>query len=173
MALIELASWMDPQGGAKAASGGLQQVIAGMPDPMKPYLLDIGYVVVLLTLLYLILRVAFFKPITQVMDERERDMNAGSDTKAKAAALVEARQRDYAERLKELRAKAFAHRKSLADAAGKDKQALLDEARAKATAQRRSALDSLKSEAAQARQDLVAQVDTLADSMVQHLLKQA
>ena len=172
MALIELASLvrMNPAG---AGQGAVGKILAGMPDPMRPALMEIGYVIALVTVLYLLLRVIFFKPIVEVMETRERDMNAGSDTKAKAAALVEARQKDYQDRLKELRAKAFAHRKSLADAAGKEKQAMLDEARGQATAQRQSALESLKAESAKAKQDLVAQVDALADSMVQHLLKQA
>ncbi|HJU83225.1 MAG TPA: ATP synthase F0 subunit B [Holophagaceae bacterium] len=151
----------------------MAKIIAQMPDPMKPALPEIGYVIVLVTVLYLLLKVVFFKPITEVMETRERDMNAGSDTKAKAAALVEARQKEYQDRLKELRAKAFAHRKALAEAAAKEKQALLEEARAKAGAQRQSALDALKAESAKAKQDLVAQVDALAESMAQHLMKQA
>ena len=172
MALIELASLvgMNPAGGGEGMVG---KILANMPDPMRPALKEIGYVIVLVTLLYLALKVVFFKPIVEVMETRERDMNAGSDTKAKAAALVEARQKDYQDRLKELRAKAFAHRKSLADAAAKEKQGMLDEARGKAATQRQSALESLKAESAKAKQDLVAQVDTLAESMVQHLLKQA
>lgn len=169
---MELASLvrMNPQGGSQGAVG---RILAQMPDPMRPALGEVLFVIALVTLLYLALRVIFFRPIVEHMENRERDLNAGNDTKAKAAALVEARQKDYQDRLKELRAKAFAHRKSLAEAATKQKQGLLEEARAKAQIQRQGALETLRAESAKAKQDLVAQVDILADSMVQHLLKQA
>jgi F-type H+-transporting ATPase subunit b len=123
--------------------------------------------------IYLYLRVVFFKPITQVMDDRERDLNAGGDAKAQAAAQVDARQKDYQGRLKDLRAQAFARRKALADAAGKAKPQLLDEARTKAQAERLAAVASLKVQQAEARQNLLAQVDALSESMAQTLLKQA
>jgi F0F1-type ATP synthase membrane subunit b/b' len=115
----------------------------------------------------------FFKPITKVMADRDRDLQAGGDAKAQAAAQLEARQKDYQARLKLLRAQAFEARKALADAAGKEKHRLLDEARTKAQAERQAAVDSLKAQQAAAKQNLLAQVDALAESMAQTLLKQA
>ena len=140
---------------------------------MRPDLPAILFVIVLLVVLYIYLKLVFFKPITQVMDDRERDLSAGGDAKAQAAAQLEARQKDYQGRLKDLRAQAFARRKALADAAGKDKQRMLDEARAKAQAERQAAVESLKAQQAEARQSLLAQVDALSESMAQTLLKQA
>lgn len=170
MALLELANLTlrTPDG-----DGPVARILAQMPDPMRPDLPAILFVIVLLVVLYLYLRVVFFKPITQVMDDRERDLNAGGDAKAQAATQLEARQKDYQGRLKDLRAQAFARRKALADAAGKDKQQLLDEARAKAQAERLAAVESLKIQQAEARQNLLAQVDALSESMAQTLLKQA
>jgi F-type H+-transporting ATPase subunit b len=144
-----------------------------MPDPMRPDLPALVFVIVLLVVLYLYLRVVFFKPITKVMEDRDRDLDAGGDAKAQAAGKLEARQRDYEARLKELRAQAFEARKNLADAAGREKLHLLDEARAKAQSEQRAALDSLKAQQVAARQELLAQVDALAESMAQTLLKQA
>ena len=170
MALLELANvtLRSPEG-----DGPVARILAQMPDPMRPDLPALLFVIVLLVVLYLYLRVVFFKPLTQVMDDRDRDLSAGGDAKAQAAALLEARQKDYQGRLKDLRAKAFERRKALADAAGREKQRLLDEARAKAQAERQSALDALKTQQAAAKQALVAQVDALAESMAQTLLKQA
>lgn len=170
MALLELANWTlrSPEG-----DGPLAQILAQMPDPMRPDLPAILFVIVLLIVLYLYLRVVFFKPITQVMEDRDRDLNAGGDAKAQAAAQLEARQKDYQSRLKELRAQAFEARKKLADAAGREKQGLLDEARTKAQAERQTAVESLKAQQATAKQSLLAQVDALAESMAQTLLKQA
>lgn len=170
MALLELANLTlrTPEG-----DGPVARILAQMPDPMRPDLPAILFVIVLLVVLYLYLRVVFFKPITKVMDDRDRDLHAGGDAKAKAASALEARQKDYQERLKALRAQAFERRKALADAAGKEKQLLLDEARAKALAERQAAVEALKAQQATAKQGLLAQVDALAESMAQTLLKQA
>jgi len=170
VALLELANLTlrSPQEGSPVA-----RILAQMPDPMRPDLPALLFVIVLLVVLYLYLRVVFFQPITKVMEDRDRDLNAGGDAKAQAAALLEARQKDYQSRLKDLRAQAFERRKALSDAAGKEKQRLLDEARSKAQAERLAAVESLKAQQATAKQNLLAQVDALAESMAQTLLKQA
>lgn len=170
MALLELA-YLTPE--APAGGGGVKAILAGMPDPMRPDLPALVFIIVLLVVLYLYLRVVFFKPITKVMEDRDRDMNAGGDAKAEAAALLEARQKDYQDRLKGLRAQAFERRKALADAAGREKQQLLDAARAKAQVERQAAVEALKVQQAEAKQGLLSQVDALAESMAQTLLKQA
>lgn len=158
---------------ASALEPAEKSLLASLPDPMRPDLPALGFVIVLIILLFFYLRSVFFNPITSLMNQREKDMNAGSDAKAAAAAAIEARQADYSARLKELRAQAFAHKKALSEAAAQEKQALLAEARTKATGHRELALDSLRTQQAQAKSDLTAQVDALSDSMVQHLLKQA
>ncbi len=81
---------------------------------------------VLVTCLFLFMKQVFFKPVVQVMDDREAAIQSGSARRAEAAALVEARQADYAARLRELRGKAFEHRKALAAAAVRQKEALLE-----------------------------------------------
>ena len=170
MALLDLANvtLLAPEG-----DGPVARILAQMPDPMRPELPVLLFVMVLVVVLYGYLRVVLFQPIAKVMEDRERDLNAGGETKAQAAAMLDARQKDYQARLKELRAKAFEARKALADAAGKEKQLLLDTARAKALAERQAAVTSLKAQQAQAKQSLLAQVDALAESMAQTLLKQA
>jgi F0F1-type ATP synthase membrane subunit b/b' len=170
VALLELANLtLRTPGG----DGPIGRILAQMPDPMRPDLPALLFVIVLLVVLYFYLRVVFFQPITKVMADRDRDLNAGGDAKAQAAAQLEARQKDYQARLKDLRAKAFERRKALADAAGKEKQRLLDEARAKAQTERQAAVASLKGQQAAAKQNLLAQVDALAETMAQTLLKQA
>ncbi len=170
MALLELANLTlrSPQEG-----GPVARILAQMPDPMRPDLPALLFVIILLVVLYFYLRVVFFQPITKVMEDRDRDLNAGGDAKAQAAAALEARQKDYQARLKELRTQAFDRRKALSDAAGKEKQHLLDEARTRAQAERQAAVESLKAQQAMAKQNLLAQVDALAESMAQTLLKQA
>ena len=147
--------------------------LESLPDPMRPTWQEVVFVLVLVTVLYLVLRSVFFKPLTGLMAQRELDMEAGTRAKAEAAAQVELRQGDYSTRLKELRAKAFARKKELADAVAREKSDVLDQARSSAQVQRRSAAESLAAERERAKAALVAQVDALAESMVQHLLKGA
>jgi F-type H+-transporting ATPase subunit b len=170
VALLELANLTlrSPEGG-----GPVARILAQMPDPMRPDVPALLFVIVLLVVLYFYLRTVFFQPITKVMEDRERDLTAGGDAKAQAAAALDARQKDYQSRLKDLRAQAFERRKALADAAGKEKQRLLDEARTQALAERRAATESLAAQQAEAKRNLLAEVDALSESMAQTLLKQA
>jgi F-type H+-transporting ATPase subunit b len=134
---IHMASVWGSGGPVALLSGGEPKgLLESLPDPMKPDLVALGVTIALVLLMIVAMRALLFQPLLALLDQREHDVNAGTDTKAKAAALVEARQADYAAKLKELRAQAFAHRKALADAAAKEKQALVDEASAKAGAQR-------------------------------------
>ena len=170
MALLELANLTLR---TPAGDGPVARILAQMPDPMRPDLPALLFVILLLVVLYVYLRVVFFKPITKLMEDRDRDLDSGGDAKAQAVAQLDARQKDYEARLKELRAQAFEARKALADAATREKQRLLEEARAKAQAERQAAVASLKAQQAAAKQSLLTQVDALAESMAQTLLKQA
>jgi F-type H+-transporting ATPase subunit b len=144
-----------------------------LPDPMKLQLPVVAFVVVLLILLFVFLKFMLFKPLTKVMDDRESAIRTGTASKTEAAAQIEARQADYAARLKDLRGQAFEHRKALAAAVSMEKQGILDVARKNAFEQRTQALADLKVEQKAAEADLRAQVEALSESMVQHLLKQA
>lgn len=172
--LIHMASLWEGGGLMALARGDeAKGLLDSLPDPMKPGLIDLGVVVALVIITMLLLRAFLFGPLMATLAQREHDINAGSDTKAKAAVLIESRQADYASKLKELRAQAFAHRKALADAASKEKQSLVDEARAQAGKRRTEAALTLGAQREAAKAELVAQVDALSESMVQHLLQRA
>jgi F0F1-type ATP synthase membrane subunit b/b' len=172
VALMELANlgWAAP---ASGDGGGLEKFLSQLPDPMRPYLWQLLFVVALVAALHWVLKLGFYQSISRTMSDREDALSAGSDTKAQAAVLVEARQREYREKLKDLRAQAASHRKALSDAATAEKQALVDEARAKAAGRRKAAMEALAAETAQAKQDLVAQADQLAEAMASRLMQQA
>ena len=144
-----------------------------LPDPMKLQLPTVAFVIVLLTLLFVCLKFVLFQPLIKVMDEREAAIRAGSATKTEAATQIQSRQADYAARLRELRTQAFEHRKELAAAVTVEKQTLLDTARETALAQRTQAILDLATERKAAEGELRTQVESLSESMVQHLLKQA
>ena len=162
----------------QAASFGLlasepKGFIESLPAPMQINWRELVVVWLLVTILYFFLKATFFKPLVTVIDQREKDMNAGAEAKALAMAMIEQRQADYQAKLRDLRNQAFSHRKVLAEAATKEKQALLDQTRTQAQIQRESSLAQLKAQAAAASTELMSQVDVLAESMAQHLLKQA
>jgi F-type H+-transporting ATPase subunit b len=144
-----------------------------LPDPMKLQAGTLVFVIVLVTCLHLFMKKVFFHPLVKVMDDRDAEIQSGAARRAEAAALVEARQADYAARLRELRAKAFEHRKALAGAAGREREALLKQAREQAAEQRAAALAQLVKAQDAAKAELLTQVEALSESMVQHLLRQA
>jgi F-type H+-transporting ATPase subunit b len=158
---------------ALLAGPGGQGFLEQLPDPMRPTPFEIGFVIVLVTVLYFYLRAVFFKPFVGMMEQREADMAAGTEAKSRAAAEIEQRQGEYAAQLRGLRNQAFARKKELADAAAEEKNAFLSQARSKAQAQRQSASEALALQTEQAKRDLEAQVDALSESMVQRLLRQA
>lgn len=163
------------QSGVLAASGteASKGFMDTLPDPMK---LDAGtliFVMVLVTCLFLFMKQVFFKPLVRVMDDREAEIQSGAAKRAEATALVEERQADYAARLRELRGKAFEHRKALATAAGREKEALLEQARKQAGEVRAAALAQLGTAQEAAKAELLTQVEALSESMVQHLLRRA
>jgi F-type H+-transporting ATPase subunit b len=155
--------------GAEAPKGFMD----ALPDPMKIDPGTLVFVMVLVTALFIFLKYMFFKPIIQVMDDRDAAIQSGASRRAEAATLVEQRQADYAARLKELRGQAFEHRKALSDVASKEKETLLDLARQESAGHRARALAELKATQESAKADLMAQVDALSESMVSHLLRQA
>lgn len=144
-----------------------------LPDPMKLQLPVVAFVVVVLTLLFFFLKLVLFKPLTQVMDDRDEAIRAGGASKTEAASQIEARQADYATRLKELRGQALEHKRSLAAATSIEEQRILEAARQTASAQRAQAVAELQAERKAAEIELREQVEALSASMVQHLLKQA
>jgi F0F1-type ATP synthase membrane subunit b/b' len=158
-------------GGGAAKVGG--SFLDTLPDPMRPTLLEVGFVAALLVLLYFFLKRAFFLPLGKLMDEREAEIQAGASVKREAARQVDARQREYEESLKKLRAKAFERRKELASAAAEEKARLIEAARRDAASAREGAAGRLAVQREAAKAELTAQVDALAESMAQSLLRQA
>ena len=152
------------------AGGG--SFMDSLPDPMKLHHWEIGFVVVLLVGLHFFLKHNLFGPLGRLMDDREAEIQAGALAKAEAAKAVEARQTEYAEKLKDLRAKTFEHRKALAKAADGEKSGIIENARREAALERLAATERLAIEREAAKAELTAQVDALAEGMALHLLKQ-
>ena len=57
---------------ALAAEGSGGSFMDSLPDPMKLQLPVVAFVIVLLVLMFVLLKYALFRPLTQVMDDRGR-----------------------------------------------------------------------------------------------------
>jgi len=149
---------------------GPAEILASMPDPMRPYLGQIIFVMALVTVMYLYLRLIFFKPLTQMMSDRAAEIQKGSDTKQIAAQQIAGEQKKYQEQMKALRAKAFERKKELTSLAVSEKNQLIEQAHREVTLLRSQARKALEEASVQARKSLEADIQGIADAMVQQIL---
>jgi F0F1-type ATP synthase membrane subunit b/b' len=154
-----------------AAHGG--GFLDSLPDPMTPTLIEVGFVIALLVFLHFFMKHVFFGPVGKFMDDREEEMHSGAAIKFEIAKSINLGQIVYAEKLRGVRTKASKHRKALLDAATEERIRLVNKARHDAKSLRKDAADILIAQRETAKSELIAQVDALANSMVQHLLRQA
>jgi F-type H+-transporting ATPase subunit b len=127
--------------------------------------------VVIILLFYIILRAIFFKPLLQVMAERDARtigaQKAGESAQAAAAEKV----REYQEALKQARAKVYGEqevaRKKLLD----ERASQVKEARAKATAEVNVAKDRVAVELAAASREVQSLAGQLSAEIAKRLLQ--
>lgn len=120
---------------------------------------------------YLILRSLFFKPLLQVMAERE-SCTAGAQKAAEAAQAAAAEKvKQYQEALRQARAQVYgeqeAARKKLLD----DRASVLREARARAAAEVAAGKDRVARELAAARREVEATAGQLAEEIARLFLQ--
>lgn len=154
--------------GALASEGGFMDAL---PDPMKLDLVEVIFVIILVSALFLFLRSFFFTPLVKVMDERESTIQSGIQSKGEAAKRVSEAQAAFDQKLRNMRAKNFELRKALTQAAQSEKETLVASSRQKAESDRQVGLHELQRQREVAEQTLTTQIDQLAESMTQQLLK--
>jgi F0F1-type ATP synthase membrane subunit b/b' len=127
--------------------------------------------VLIILLFYFILRALFFKPLLQVMAERESRTAGAQKAAAEAQAAAAERVKQYQQALKQARGKVYAEqevaRKKLLD----ERAAQLKEARAKASGEVAAAKERIAGELAGARRDLEAAVAQLSAEIARRLLE--
>jgi len=145
---------------------------------MSPLVLQVGElflravpVALIVLVFYLILRALFFKPILQVMAEREaRTLGARKSAEAAQAAAAE-KLREYEEALKQAKAKVYAEqeaeRKKLLD----ERAAILKDARSKASAEVGKAKERVAGELEAAKKDIEASASQLAAEIAVRVLQ--
>jgi F-type H+-transporting ATPase subunit b len=127
--------------------------------------------VLIILLFYFILRAIFFRPLLQVMAERDA-RTAGAQKAAEAAQAAAAEKvKQYQDALRQARAQVYAEqdaaRKKLLD----ERAALLKAARARAAAEVTSAKERVAGELATARNDVEATVAQLSAEIARRLLQ--
>jgi len=145
---------------------------------MSPLVLQVGElflravpVALIVLVFYLILRALFFKPILQVMAEREaRTLGARKSAEAAQAAAAE-KLREYEEALRQAKAKVYAEqeaeRKKLLD----ERAAILKDARSKASAEVGKAKERVAGELEAAKRDIEASASQLAAKIAVRVLQ--
>jgi F-type H+-transporting ATPase subunit b len=128
-------------------------------------------VALIVLIFYFILRFLFFKPLLQVMAEREaRTMGAQRAAEAAQAAAAE-KLKQYEEALRQAKAKVYAEqdaeRKKLMD----ERAAFLKETRNKATADVNRAKESLSGQLEAAKREIQVHVPELAAEIAQRVLE--
>lgn len=128
-------------------------------------------VAVIIIIFYFVLRSLFFKPLLQVMAEREaRTLGAQKSADAAQTAAAE-KVRQYEEALRQAKAKVYAEqeaeRKKLMD----ERAAFLKDARSKASTQVNRAKENVAGELAAAKKDIERSVSELAAEIARRVLE--
>jgi F-type H+-transporting ATPase subunit b len=134
------------------------------------FLQAVPTVLIVLTF-YFILRALLFKPLLQVLEQREA-RTAGARKAAEAAqALATEKLKQYEEALKKARAEVYAEQEAARKRVLDERAALLKEARAKASAEVAAAKEQISRELAAARQEIEQSIDQLAAEIADRVLR--
>jgi F-type H+-transporting ATPase subunit b len=131
------------------------------------------FILILFLVLVPILNNMLFKPITRVLDERER-LTSGSSTDARAILhRIDNRLAEYEEGIRGARSEGYRAIEARRAEANAERQRKLDAARADADARIGAARDQLAADAAEARSRLEADAREIADGISATLLGRA
>jgi F0F1-type ATP synthase membrane subunit b/b' len=127
--------------------------------------------VLIILLFYFILRAIFFKPLLQVMAERD-SRTAGAQKAAEAAQAAAAEKvKQYQEALRQARGHVYAEQEAARKKLLDERAAQLKEARTKASAEVSAAKERVAGELAVARRDVEASVAQLSAEIARRILQ--
>jgi F-type H+-transporting ATPase subunit b len=127
--------------------------------------------VLIILLFYFILRALFFKPLLQVMAERDaRTVGAQKAAEAAQATATE-KVKQYQEALKQARGQVYAEQEAARKKLLDERAAQLKEARGKASAQVAAAKERVNAELTDARRDVESTVGQLAAEIARRILQ--
>ena len=127
--------------------------------------------VLIILLFYIILRALFFKPLLQVMAERD-SRTAGAQKAAEAAQAAAAEKvKQYQDALKQARGQLYAEQEAARKKLLDERAAQLKDARTKASAEVGAGKERIARELAGARRDIEATVDQLSAEIARRILQ--
>src|SRR6202008_2932166 len=127
--------------------------------------------VLIILLFYFILRAIFFKPLLQVMAERD-SRTAGAEKAAEAAQAAAAEKiKQYQEALRQARGQVYAEQEAARKKLLDERAAQLKDARAKASGEVIQAKNRVAGELASARRDVEASVPQLSAEIARRILQ--
>jgi F-type H+-transporting ATPase subunit b len=127
--------------------------------------------VLIILLFYIILRTLFFKPLLQVMAERD-SRTAGAQKAAEAAQAAAAEKvKQYQDALKQARGQVYAEQEAARKQLLDERAAQLKEARAKASGEVGAGKERIARELAGARRDIEATVGQLSAEIARRILQ--
>jgi F-type H+-transporting ATPase subunit b len=127
--------------------------------------------VLIILLFYFILRTLFFKPLLQVMAERETRTAGAQKAAVEAQAAAAERVKQYQEALKQARGKVYAEQEAARKKVLEERAAQLKEARAKAFVEVTAGKERITAELAAARREVEATVTQLSAEIARRLLQ--
>jgi F0F1-type ATP synthase membrane subunit b/b' len=127
--------------------------------------------VLIILVFYFVLRAVFFKPLLNVMAERQlRTVGAQRAAETALAAAAE-KKKQYDEALKQARAKVYAEQEAARKKALDERAETVKEARAKASSRVAGAKQHIEDELAAARKDIEATVGQLSEEIARRILQ--
>jgi F0F1-type ATP synthase membrane subunit b/b' len=127
--------------------------------------------VLIILLFYFILRAVFFKPLLEVMAERD-SRTAGAQKAAKAAEAAAAEQvKQYQEALRQARGQVYAEQEAARKKLLDERAAQLKDARARASGEVSAAKERVAGELAAARREVEGSVRQLSAEIVRRILQ--
>jgi F-type H+-transporting ATPase subunit b len=127
--------------------------------------------VLIILLFYFILRSIFFKPLLQVMAERDARTIGAQKAAEAAQAASAAKVKQYQEALKQARGKVYAEQEAARKKLLDERAAQLKDARAKASREVSAAKERIAAELAAARRDVEASVAQLSAEIARRILQ--
>ena len=127
--------------------------------------------ILIVVVFYIILRTLFFKPLLQVMAEREARTAGARKAAESAQAAAAEKVRHYQEALRQARAGVYAEQEAARKKLLEERAAMLKGARSRAAAEVASAKDRVAKELAAARRELEASIAQLSAEIVRRVLQ--
>lgn len=150
----------------------MEELIASLPEPMQLNETT-AYIIVIFLVLLVVLNLLIFKPLTKVLEERQRRISEGEEAQAQSLKTVEEKLAAYDEALIEARRKAQARRQQILKETEMVRNEIIASAKEQALAQVQAKATDLATQVEQAKGSLKRESEGIANRIVASVLSRA